>query len=166
MKITAAPQFTLNKLPQNDKPQAPATPPKPDQVDLNGQSPEPKISYSRVAVLGGCALGGAALGAAAGLHGGFVAEAVALCSIPGLAVGGAILGGVAFEKFGPSSSEYRAIGGGILGAVVGAGAGIAQSFLTGTGGPVLAATLGVSAALAGSLVAFKALAKSEQPPQA
>jgi hypothetical protein len=162
MKIASAPQFTLNKLLQNNKPQAPATPPNPDQVNLNNQQdPEPKVSYSRVAILGAGALGGAALGAAAGLHGGFLAQAVAMSSIPGLAVGGAILGGIAFEKFGPSSSEYRAIGGGIAGAVVGAGAGIAQSFLAGSGSPVLAATLGVSAALAGSLVAFKALGKSE-----
>lgn len=162
MKVSAAPQFTLNKIPQNNKPQAPSTPPKPDQVDLNGDHSQPKISYTRVALAGGCVLGGAALGAAAGLHGGFVAEAVALCSIPGLAVGGAILGGIAAEKFGPSSSEYRAIGGGMVGGLLGAGAGITQSFLTGTGSPVLAATLGVSAALMGGLIAFKAAARSEQ----
>ena len=166
MKIASAPQFNLNKLPQNDKPQAPATPPKPDQVDLNGQNDEPKTSYGRVAVLGGCAVGGAALGALAGLHGGLAAEAIAVASIPALAVAGGLLGGIAFEAFGPSSSEYRAIGGGILGAAVGGAAGIAQSFLSGTGSPVLAATLGVSGALLGSLVAFKALApKSEEPKQ-
>ncbi len=159
MKVTAAPQFTLNKMPQNNKPQAPATPPKPDQVDLNGQNPEPKISYPKVAVASACVLGGGALGVAAGLHGGFVAEAVALCSIPGLAVGGAILGGIAAEKFGPSSSEYRAIGGGMVGGLLGAGAGVAQSFLTGSGSPVLAATLGVSAALMGGMMAFKAASK-------
>ncbi|MBS2033777.1 hypothetical protein JST97_02265 [bacterium] len=166
MKISTAPQFTLNKVPQNNKPQAPATPPKPDQVELNqGQQPEPSVSYGRVATLGAGLVGGAALGAAAGFHGGFLAEAIAVCSIPGLAVGGALLGGIAAEQFGPSSSEYRAIGGAMVGGLLGAGAGVTQSFMTATGGPVLAATLGVSAALMGGLMVFKALARPEQPPQ-
>ena len=166
MKISSTPQFTLNKVPQNNKPQPPATPPKPDLVDLNqNPAPEPKTSYGRVAILGPGLVGGAALGAAAGYHGGFLAEAVALCSIPGLAVGGALLGGIAAEQFGPSSSDYRAIGGAMVGGLLGAGAGITQSFLTGAGGPVLATTLGVSAALMGGLMAFKALSKPEQPPQ-
>ena len=116
MKVSAAPQFTLNKVPNNNKPSVP-TPPKPDQVELGGGQPpqEPKISHTKIAVAGASVLGGAALGAAAGLHGGILAGALATCTIPALAVAGALLGGVAFEALGPSSSENRAIGGAIVG---------------------------------------------------
>ena len=159
MKISASPNFTLNAT--NQKPPAP-TPapatPTPDGVNLSGQQPEAEGSknlYFNLAIAGGAVVGGAALGAAAGMHGGLVAEMVALTCVPGLALAGAIVGGVGAEKFGPSSSEYRAIGGALAGGLAGGLAGVAQAFLAGPGSPLLATTLGISGGLMGAAMLFK-----------
>ncbi len=158
MKITSTPTpsfRTLNK-PKTERPAS-----QQDQVSVsdNAEVKKSRLNYGALAIAGGAVAGGAALGAAAGLRGGIVAELAAWATIPGLAIGGAILGGIAAEKFGPASSEYRAIGGALGGGLAGGIAGIAQGFLAGgAGSPVLATTLGVSGALMGAALLFKAAA--------
>ena len=164
MKIAAAPTPQVTVAPQS-RGAAPTEAPAPtqptDHVEVGADSGESKLNYKALAIAGGAVLGGAALGIAAGLHGGALATVVALASVPGLGIAGAALGGIGFEKFGPSSSEYRAIGGALLGGVVGLGAGIGQAFMAaGSGSPLLATTLGVSGGLMGLAVLFKATTSS------
>lgn len=154
MKISAPTSLTVTGISRPSVANSPT--PSPDQLVLSGYDRKEESRWKVLAGPVAAVAAGAAVGVAAGLHGGLAAQIVAVGSIPGLALGGFLVGGMAYDKYGDANSDNGAWSGVVLGTLAGVGAGLAQTMLN-SGGPVAATTLGISGGLMGLTVFLESM---------